>query len=359
MRHSGTSRLPIVVLVAVLLITAGCGGDDDGPTGTGGGGGGGGGTATVVGSVNMPDDASGVIANGNYAYVNASGSGLQVVDISNKTSPSIATALGTITTIGGIEGFFGSGFGYVYPCANLGGFHIVDVGNPLAPSLNSTYNTPATANDITFSSGSPTVACIADGASGVQFYYGATWTNTSYDTPELATGVAANDSYCFATDLPSIISGSGSLIVIDISNPASPSLTQTLPLPGSPSGIAIKGNYLYIAAGDPGMYVINITNPASPSIAGQTGSLPASGPIAVDPTRNLVYLGTTDTAGFPTDGLKVINVANPASPQVIDTVNLPNWTTGVAYYDNHVYATTTDITGPAASTLQIIDVSGF
>jgi hypothetical protein len=243
--------------------------------------------------------------------------------------------------------------------AGVAGFHVVNITNPLSPSTATTINTPATANDVALTSTATPVLCVADGASGLQFYFGSSG-SSSLDTPELATAVAATDDYCFVTDLPDGIgTPAPALHAIDVSNPSFPSLERTLPLGGSPSGIAIAGNYAYVAAGDPGMYVINISNPASPSVAGHTGALPATGAIAVDAPRMLVYLGTTDTAGFPKDGLKIIDVSNASAPRVIGTVDLPDWTTGVAALNDYVFVVTDVIVGSGTSRLHVVDVSEF
>jgi len=50
-------------------------------------------TLTIVGSVETPDDAKSVYVSGNYAYVAADDSGLQVIDIINPESPEIVGSL--------------------------------------------------------------------------------------------------------------------------------------------------------------------------------------------------------------------------------------------------------------------------
>lgn len=342
--------------IAMLGLTLGACGDDD-TTPTGGNPGGGGAVPTVVGSVDLPDNGSGVAVTASHAFIATSGEGLQVVDIADKTAPSIVAGLNTIFAAGGVT--LSTAGNVAYLCANAGGFHVVDVSDPLLPSTMTTVNTSGTAIDVAITNEASPVLCVADGVTGVLLYYGSSG-ESSVDTPELATGVAVTADYCFATDVyDGIGTPAPAMHVINITSPGSPVLVTSLPLSGSPAGISIAGNHAYIAAGDPGMYVVDISNPASPSIVGQTGALPATGAIAADPARELVYLGTTDTAGFANDGLKIINVSNPSSPSVVATLNLPDRTTGVAVLENHVYAVTADILGPNPSTLQIIDVSMY
>jgi hypothetical protein len=282
-----------------------------------------------------------------------------VVNVSNPTSPNIVAGDNSIFASGGVEAVSAASTEILYMSAGVTGFHVVDITNPLSPSTLNTINTPAIAQDVALTTTASPVLCVADGSGGLQFYFGSSG-NSSLNTPELATGVAATDVYFFVTDLPDGVgTPAPALHVIDVGNPSSPSLERTLPLGGSPSGIVIKGNYAYVAAGDPGMYVIDISTPTSPSVAGQTSALSATGPIAVDATRMLVYLGTTDTAGFPEDGLKIIDVSTPGAPRVVDTVDLPDWTTGVAALGDYVYVVTDAILGPGTSTLQIVDVGDF
>ncbi len=169
-----------------------------------------------------------------------------------------------------------------------------------------------------------------------------------------------NEPYCYVSDWDFLSTGS-SLQIININMRASPSLAGSLPLGGTLSGIVYKNGYVYIVAGDPGIYVIDVSNPATPSVAGTLIAVPATGAIAIDPVRDLLYLGTTDTVGYPNDGLKIIDISNPAAPKIVGTVDLPNWTVGLAYHDNHLFATTADIdpTPTDPSTFQIIMLSGF
>ena len=58
------------------------------------------------------------------------------------------------------------------------------------------------------------------------------------------------------------------LIVVDISNPSSPIVTGSQPLPGNGKGVAVAGNYAYFADGLSGLFVIDISNPSLPFTVG-------------------------------------------------------------------------------------------
>jgi len=340
---------PLLVLLGLFL--AACGGDS--PTGPGGSGDR---TAvSVVGSVDLPDAANGIHVAGNHAFVAATGEGLVVVDVGDPASPGVVGGLNSIYASGGLEFVSFAGNDGLYVCAGIAGFHVVDVTDPLSPSFMSTVNTPATASDIALTPEASPVLCVADGASGVQFYFGSSGQST-VDTPGMASSVATTSDYCFVTDMPTGPTSEAALHVIEIRNPWSPTIAHSVTLSGSPAGIAIQDGFAYIASGDPGMVIVDIRDPESASVVGQTGPLPATGPIAIDPTRSLVYLGTTDTMGFSNEGLKVIDVQDPSEPRVVTTVDLPDWTTGLASVGDHVYVITDDVGGSGGSTLQIVEV---
>jgi hypothetical protein len=52
--------------------------------------------------------------------------------------------------------------------------------------------------------------------------------------------------------------------VIDISDPAQPAEVGSCSTPGPATGVAVRGSYAYVAAGDAGLRVMDISNPASP-----------------------------------------------------------------------------------------------
>jgi len=320
------------------------------------------GSPQIVGSIDLPDDGSGVHVAGNYAYVAADSSGLQVIDVSSKLTPVIAGQDTSIFAKGGVQFISVSIGDFLYMSGGFDGLHIMDVSDPTSP-FSAAASFTVSGGDFSDVSISPSggTLCSAAGMAGIRIYYGLNGSK-SVPTPvafDRAVGIVKSGDYCFATTIPGTFSGSASLHVIDVSNPDTATIVKSLTLNGSPSGIAIVGDYAYIAAGDPGMYVIDISTPTNPQVVGQTTAFSATGPIAVDATRMRAYLGTTDTVGFPEDGLKIIDISNAASPAIIATADLPNWTGGVAALDGFVYATTYDLGGSATSQFHIVDVSAF
>jgi hypothetical protein len=77
--------------------------------------------------------------------------------------------------------------------------------------------------------------------------------------------VAVAGNYAYVAD-----GGFGLLQVIDVSDPASPTIVGSVGTPGlASSGVAVAGEYAYVAGGYPGFQeVIDVSDPASPTIVG-------------------------------------------------------------------------------------------
>ncbi len=75
---------------------------------------------------------------------------------------------------------------------------------------------------------------------------------------------AVSGNYAYAVD------SDGNVYVVDITNPAYPTVDGSISTEAEyPSGIAVSGNYAYVADGNSGnVYVVNISDPANPTLAG-------------------------------------------------------------------------------------------
>ncbi len=75
---------------------------------------------------------------------------------------------------------------------------------------------------------------------------------------------------------------------------------------GTTEAVAVQGNYAYIGLG-PRLVILDVSTPASPSLAGQTGILPAV-------VRGLAVAGNYAYVAADDQGLRIIDVADPAHP---------------------------------------------
>lgn len=220
-----------------------------------------------------------------------------------------------------------------------------------------------------------------------------------YDTPEsnddFSMRVRVRDGYAFIT-LP-LESGEspGVLEIVDVSNPASPVRVARHALRGSPSGLDVQGNYVFVAqmadwsrSNDfGGLEIIDVSNKAIPVKVGAydiTETL--GGATDVQVVGNYAYLVAWDleavdvstptnpvrAGGYPAPcwtrihvaggyaylsrshcepGYKILDVSNPAAPTFAANINID-----VRGYDIHVVGDHAYLTDGDAG-LRILDVS--
>jgi hypothetical protein len=108
-------------------------------------------------------------------------------------------------------------------------------------------------------------------------------------------------------------------------------LVQLGKLDGPAQGVAVQGNYAYIATGTDVLQIVDISNPASPHVVGEW---------ECEEDITVCYIGTTvwrvDVAGDyafvrSSASLYVIDISNPTNPQLanqwfLDTGGYPSWT---------------------------------
>lgn len=131
-------------------------------------------------------------------------------------------------------------------------------------------------------------------------------------------GVAISGQYAYLADWD------GGLRVIDVSNPDSPIIVNTVNFPSAVKKVTISGDYAYVAityvSGGPQLRVLDITNPLNPLPVGQL-LLPASTSVEnMQIDGSFLYLADAATTG----GLRVINISNPAAPILTAFLAAPN-----------------------------------
>ena len=142
-----------------------------------------------------------------------------------------------------------------------------------------------------------------------------------------------------------VANGGGDLRIINVANPLAPTevgfYTTTL---RSSSSVAVVGNYAYIADGENGLRVIDVSDPAAPTEVGYYDDTPE---IAYDVfvAGDYAYIAN----GYA--GLRVVNVSDPAWPVEVGAYNpLAMWANDVFVAGNHAYVT-------AGAGLRVIDVT--
>jgi hypothetical protein len=223
-------------------------------------------------------DASGVAANGNYAYLcgNLFGSslsnGLFVIDVSSQQQP---TRVGTLEGLGWMPDIhFGDNYVFIADW-DVGGLHVVSVNNPANPILAATLTVPG----------------------------------TPY-------GVYASGNYVYLTTERTEWAEWEGLHIIDVTNPISPSIVGSLPTTDRAMDVHVVGNYAYVAADSAGLRVIDISSPSQPTEVGHFAITDAAA-FDIFVSGNFAYVADY------TFGLQIIDISDPTQPVLVDTYDTP------------------------------------
>src|SRR3989454_1154702 len=201
---------------------------------------------TALSFVSIPGFANSVDVSGDFAYVAAGSAGLQIVDVSSRTSPRIAASLGLPGNANDVK-LDGT---RAYVAAGSAGLHIVDISNPLSPLLLGSADTPGTAFDVRASGN---LAFVADGPTGLQIV-----DVSSPDRPRIVGStpkelggilmdVAMSPPFVFGADV-FFVNG---VPIVDAALPNNPLVRARLDFPfrdDNGTGIAVDGSYLYLTA---------------------------------------------------------------------------------------------------------------
>jgi len=199
------------------------------------------------------------------------------------------------------------------------------------------YDTPGYADDVVVAGD---LAFIADQASGLLMIDISDPANPSlvgsYNTPGHAMRVAVSGVRAYVADY-----GSG-LQIIDIRDPSNPVLVGTYNTPGLAYGIAVSGDRAYVADGDYGLQIFDVRNPAAPALLGTCDTPDKAHAVAI--SGDHAYVADYGS------GLQIINVGDPANPAIVGAYDTPHNALRVAVWGSRAYV------ADGNSGLQVIDV---
>ncbi|WP_147073278.1 DUF4347 domain-containing protein, partial [Microcystis aeruginosa] len=293
---------------------------------------------SLVGSYDTPGEAHDVKVVGNYAYVADFSLGLQIIDISNPTNPTLISNYDTYSGAYGVE-VVGN---YAYVVSGGGvGLEIIDISNSTNPTFIS-FNPDVVADDLevvgnyAYVGGKIGLAIID--ISNPAYPNFIVYSIVNYSN---VSDVQVVGNYAY------LASDNGGLQIIDISNPENPTLKGNYDTPGIASDVEVVGNYAYVADGwDGGLQIIDISNPTNPIFIGNYDTNSVANDVEV--VGNYAYVAD-DMAG-----LKIIDISNPTNPILIDYYDdFSTVAYGVEVVGNYAYV------ADYFDGLKIIDVSGF
>jgi len=181
-----------------------------------------------IGSFNLPGTACGIDISGDYAYVAAGDSGLRMVDIRDPTQPSqigFHPAGASRVSVAG---------DYAYVIAE--DLTVINISNPNRPVETGSIGTASWAVDVAIAGNHAYVVC--------EEYY-----SRNRDDYEITQH----------------------LLVVDVSAPNRPVIVGGCYLScsrGGVYGVAVAGNYAYVADGHLGLRIVNVNDPANPHEVG-------------------------------------------------------------------------------------------
>jgi len=268
----------------------------------------------LVGQYELLASPWGVAVAGDTAYVTDL-AGLHILDISDPAAPARIGWCETGNALGvAVAGSLGDLYAYV--THGVAGLRVVDVSDSAAPAEVGFYDTPGEAGAVVVAGGPGDLyAYVADGSAGLRVVDvsdpAAPTEVGSYDTPGKAADVAVasgpGGTLAYVADLD--VSGvNNGLRIIDVSDPAAPTQVGSYSAGGGcwTWGVAVVGNYAYIANFGCGLRIVDVSDPTAPA---EVGVWYGADPISVTVAGKYAYVGAV--SGY---GLRVLNVSDPAAP---------------------------------------------
>jgi len=224
--------------------------------------------------------ANDVVLSGDYAYVADGTSGIVAIDVSDPGEPVRIDSVLTVDSAWGIA----LRDSLIYVADYEGGFHIFN--HELDPDH------PVLRGSIPIAGIAKRIALLGDYA--------------------LVTGDG---------------SGSDGLFSVDVSNPATPAIVDAVPI-GDGQGIALLGDYAFVADNSQGLVVVDASDPTALDIITSVGPGGATGIAAAG---NRVYLARGS------DDVRVFDATDPDSPSLLGALTPPDYVTGLTVDGDHVY----------------------
>lgn len=297
---------------------------------------------TLVGTAITPNYARGVAVKDDYVYV-GDGYDLRVYDVSDPANPVEAGSL-TFSPADIARSIAISGE-YAYAAGWANGLHAIHIADPTNPAEVGGLDTAGMERDIAASGGYVYIA--ADGLQVVNVSDPANPAQTgAYEIPE-STGrsVAVSGNYAYVGGYNP---AGCSLSVVNVSNPSNPTGVGYLDTPDTPVGLAVSGNYVFVAD-NLDLLVVNVSDPAHPAAAAAFQKTPLAYGVAA--AGDYAYVADHDF------GLRVLDAADPAGLEEIGFFDAPGNALDVVVSGNYAYLAghnggmrVIDVSSPASPT---------
>ena len=234
-----------------------------------------------------------------YAFLAASGNGMQVVAISDPANP---TPVITHTLPGTAQDIF-IAEDFAYLAAGEAGLQLVDITDPLNPLDAGSYATGGSSTKISLSNG---YAYLANMWGGFEIVQLSDLTQAGLvELPEIFNDLAIRDPYAF-------VAAEDGFWIIDLADPSLPvaiarDVTETPCV-----SLVLKDDYAYLACPQIGLRIMDISSPQAPTEAGIYDLLGDTNDMAI----------VDQTLFAAQSGMLTLDISNPLAPIEISTFNV-------------------------------------
>jgi hypothetical protein len=256
---------------------------------------------TALSFVSIPGFANNVDVSGNFAYVAAGTTGLQVVDVTDRRAPRIVGAFDTPGNANDVK-VVGT---RAYVADGSAGLRIIDITDPTRPQLLGSLDTPGNAVDVAVAGDR---VFLADGASGLRII------DVSNPTAPQGLGAVATSGpvkgVAVAGNLAVVANGSAGIQVIDVTDPTRPTVLGSRSTGGDARDVVLSGNFAFVADFSQSFTSVDLSDPRNPVVRASTPS--STGGLLQDVTLAGRFAFGADV--FFVNGVPIIDVSDPTTP---------------------------------------------
>ena len=252
--------------------------------------------------VPIPGSAKNVDVSGDFAYVAAGASGLQVVNVSDRSNPVVVGSFDTPGTANDVKVVGSTAF----IADGSAGLQLVNVTDPANPTIIGAVDTPGDAKDVVVRGN---LAYVADGASGLQIIDIDALTNLT--PPEITVSAGARGVDVTEDGLIAVVAVGAGVQVVNISDPSNPTVLGTINT-GDARDVVVEGNFAFVADFSRSLTVVDISDPDNLTVHPST-------PLKLADAGRLVDIALASGFAFGADILfvndvPIIDVSDPTNP---------------------------------------------
>ncbi|MEW6009456.1 MAG: polymorphic toxin-type HINT domain-containing protein [Candidatus Omnitrophota bacterium] len=282
-------------------------------------------SAVLVGSY-LSGDVTGVFVKGNYAYISVWDGGIDIIDVSNPSSP---TSANFIQFNESIYGLYVSG-DYLYFVSNsfVRGLHVVDISEPTSPVLVDFLSHELNASGI-FVTG-PYVY-VASGPGGLSVICSGN-VPTPMQAPDFEMMPILGYDVDVVGNYAYVSGGDMGFYAVEISDPIRPTIVDYIDIAGNAkvNSAFVRNNLAYVAYGTSGIKILDITYPNSLALFGP-------GYNTIGDAKDIFVKGDYAFVADGANGLVVIDIGNPLNPMYAAAMDTDGDANGIYVDGDYLY----------------------